>query len=296
MTAVPRGGAGHRDDYARGAICVTAAGFLFTLEAVLVKAVAGEGGLAIVVFCRAVAQFALIGGLILATRRLDDLRSDRPWLHVARSGLSVLSWFLFYTAFLDVDLALATALSFSSQLFVVALARLVLGEVVGRVRLLATLIGFLGVAIATGLGTATFEWKALYIVASAFCGAGIVFLNRLLTRTERSTTITFYVGLVTTLVSTPPMIALWQPISPWALGLLLLSGALGTIGNFLVTEGYRAAEVSSLAPYPYLKLVYAIVIGYVFFAETPAATTWIGAAVIVAATLAITLAEGRRGG
>lgn len=294
MSVIPQGAAGHRDDYARGAICVTIAGLLFTLEAVLVKVVAGEGGLAIVVFCRAAAQFVLVGGFIVATRRFGDLRSDRPHLHILRSGLSVLSWFLFYTAFLEIDLALATALSFSSQLFVVAFARLVLGEVVGPARIAATLAGFAGVAVATGVGTAAVEWKALFVVASAMCGAGIVFLNRLLTRTERSTTITFYVGFITTLVALPPMLWFWQPISGGALALLVLSGALGTLGNVLVTEGYRTAEVSSLAPYPYLKLVYAVVIGYVVFAEIPGVTTWIGAAIIVGSTLAITLAERRR--
>lgn len=285
---------GHRRDYTRSVVLVVLAGMTFTAEAVLVRLVASESNLVAVMFCRALPQFLILGGFILATRRFDELQTGRPWLHVVRSLLSVLSWFLFYTGFLRIDLTLATALSFSSQLFVVALARLVLGEAVGPVRLTATAIGFIGVVIATGAGTRDFEPMALFVVASAMCGAAIVFMNRTLTKTEHTSAITFYVGFITTAATLPLMLMWGEPMSAWTWGVLLLSGALGTVGNVLVTEGYRTSEVSALAPFPYLKLVYAMVLGFVLFAEVPTVTTLMGAAIIVGATLAVTIVEHRR--
>jgi drug/metabolite transporter (DMT)-like permease len=286
----------HRQDYARAVLLVVLAGMTFTAEAVIVRLVAGEGGIVAVMFCRALPQFLILGGYILATRRFSELATGKPWLHVARSLVSVLSWFLFYVGFLRIDLALATALSFSSQLFVVALARLVLGEAVGPARLIATAIGFAGVIIATGVGTREFEPMAVFVIGSAMCGAAIVFMNRALTRTEHTSAITFYVGAITTAATLPLMLLWGEPMSAWAWGMLLLSGALGTIGNVMVTEGYRRSEVSALAPFPYLKLVYALVLGFVLFAEVPTGTTLLGAGVIVAATLAVTYVEHKRQG
>lgn len=282
---------GHGHDNLRGAAFLVAAGLLFTAEVVIVRLVATEAAQAQVVFTRGLAQLVMVLAFVAATGRWASLRTERPRLQALRGAVSVTSWWLYYTSFFAIDLALATVLGFTSSLWVVAFAGLFLGERVGPARVAATLVGFAGVALATRLGTVAFDPIVLFGVASAMCGAGVVFLNRVLTRTETTVSISFWIGFVATLASLPVMLWAWRPIEPGAFALLLVSGLVGAIGNVLVTEGYRAGEASALAPIPFLKIAWAMLAGVVLFAEAPAWQTVLGSLVVVGAALGVARIE-----
>jgi drug/metabolite transporter (DMT)-like permease len=125
------------------------------------------------------------------------------------------------------------------------------------------------VALAAGLGEAGNAPGILVGLLSAAGGAVIVFMNRVLSRTEPTGTIMAWIRIVTTLGALPVVALGWQPLAPAVLALLVATGFLGACGMWLTIEAYRVGEVSALTPVPYLRLVVAIAAGWLIFAEVP---------------------------
>lgn len=264
----------------RGAILLSLSGLMATGESVLIRQ--AHANASQIIFFRSLVQLLVVAGVVLCFRRLDLLRTERPSLHVARGLVSIVTWWMFYASFLTLDLAMATTLSFTTQLFVVALAAVVLGENVGAWRMGTSLLGFVGVAVATRAGTSGFSVDVLYGLGGAVGGAIIIFMSRTLTRTENTITIMLYIGVITTLGAAPLAYAHWHPLTMQEMGLAILGSLLGVSAMFTMLEAYRAAEVSAMAPFTYLRIIFAVAAGFVFFAEVPAWTTYLGAFIIVA--------------
>jgi len=266
----------------RGAILLVGAALAFTLEIVLVRLTSPAVSQIDVVVFRAGAQLLFATTWLLATRGPAGFRTTRPGLHVVRGLLSLFCWALYYASFARLEIALATVLTFTTSIFVVALAGPVMGETVGRARVAATLVGFLGVVIASGLGTVGFEPAVLLGLAASLGGAGIVLMNRRLSASEPTPTIMAYIGIVTVAGSLPLAALDWSVPVGRDILLLVLIGGVGTLGMWLTIEAYRVGEVSALAPIPYVRLVFATLAGFLVFGEAPAGVFWIGAGLIVA--------------
>lgn len=271
----------------KGALLLVIASAFFTVEVALVRYAGTRVNEAQIIFCRAFAQLVLVTGFYMWTRRWFELRTNRMGLHLIRGLLSVGSWWLYYLSFRVLDLTLATTLTFTTQLFGVALAGPVLGERVTPARIVATVVGFLGVVVATGVGSAAFDPLVLIGITSAIGGTAIIFLSRALTATETTASILFYIGLITSIGAFPLLIVWWIPPDPLGIALILAGAIAGGIGMALMIEAYRVGEVSALAPFPYLRLVFAMAAGWLVFSETPGLHTVIGSAIVVAAALAI---------
>lgn len=282
-------------DNLRGAILLALAAVLFTLEATLVRATAPVANEAQIVFFRSASQLAL--SLVILCRIGDwgRLATSRPGLHIIRGLTSLSMWWLYYASFRLLDLALATTLTFATSLFVVALAAPMLGEHVGRVRWAATIIGFVGIAVAVGPVTdVSIHGVGIGLLAAAG-GAAIVILNRLLGRTENTMTIMTWIGVVTTIGSAPVAWLLWEPLGLRDAALVCLTGLLGAFGMLLTIEAYRVGEASALAPVPYVRFVIAAAVGMVFFGETPGIALLIGAALVAGASILAVRHEMRQG-
>lgn len=105
--------------------------------------------------------------------------------------------------------------------------------------------------------------------------------------TDRTETILFYMGLVVFISAIAQCFFDWQPLQLRTTALLLMMALTGTMGAWLMVEAYRHAEASSLAPYAYVRLVFAAALGVWLFADTIALTTVAGAALIIASNLAM---------
>jgi len=281
-------------DNRRGALLLVAAAAVFTAEVAVVRVIGEAASNQQIVFARALVQLLAVLALILA-REPGLLRTARPGLHLARGLTSLVCWWLYYRSFQVLDLALATTLTFTTSLFVVAFAAPLLGETVGLRRWIMTVLGFGGVVVASGTGGPVLDPGILLGLAAAAAAAALVFQNRLLARTEATTTIMFYIGLVATLGTLPGALLSWQPLDAGPLTLVALAASLGTIGMFLTIEAYRVGEVSALAPFPYIRLVFAIAVGMLLFGESPTLSTLAGGAIIIACALAVSRHEHRRG-
>lgn len=274
-------------DNLRGAALLSTGAVLFTVEVVAVRMLDGRASDGQIVFARAAMQLLVVSAWI-ALRHPAALLTRRPTLHLLRGLTSLVCWWLYYRSFQELDLALATLLTFSSSLFVVLLAGPVLGERVGGLRWAVTMLGFCGVALAALPDLTGAEASPLGLAAglgAALAAAALILQNRILARTESTVTIMFYIGLVATLGTLPIVVADWRPIGIEPLSWLVLSGGLGTAGMLFTIEAYRVGEVSALAPFPYLRLVFSALVGFLIFAEVPTPHVVAGALLIFVTVL-----------
>jgi drug/metabolite transporter (DMT)-like permease len=280
--------------FARAVLLATFSAFLFTLETIVVKAIAGVP-LATIVLARAVGQLAWTFPA-LAREGTGLLATSQLKLNLLRGALSGVSWYMYFTAFALLPLAMATVLSFTSVLFVTALAGPLLGEAVRWRRWSATVIGFAGVVVMLqpwNEAAPQIGWPAIAGILSAFLGAAIMLTTKMLARSERTSTIMFYIGLVTTLMTLPVALPGLAWPGWWNLLLLVLTGLCGPFAMHVWINALRLADASLLAPISYVRLVFAAGFGIALFGEVPDIQLGLGAVVIVGSALYITRRETR---
>lgn len=248
-----------------------------------------------VVFFRA--AFSFVPLFLLARWTVGHaavVRTERPILHVARSLAGVTSMFLYFAALMLLPLAELTAFGFVAPLFVVVLAALLLGEKVGSFRWGAALIGFGGVLLMLdprgGIGRlplSGFSTGAGLALVAALLSAFVVIFIRQMSATERSETIVFYFMLVCAVAGAATMVWTRASLTDMQTFWLVLCGILGGIGQICMTYSYRYSEPSLLAPFDYVTMIWAVLLGYFIFGEIPKAVVMAGAALVCAAGLVI---------
>ena len=263
-----------------GAALLVAAAGLFTLDVTVLRFLSPGLPFAQIIFFRSACQLVIVALWIGATR--PALFGSTRWPRLVLRGLtSLLCWWLYYASFQRLELALASTLTFTTSLFVVAMAPFVLGERIGVWRWLTTGAGFIGVILASEITGLNIEPGVLFGLGSAFAAAILIFQNRVLARTEHTATIMFWIGLVATVGTMPMAIASWAGLAAVDALLLVTASTLATVGMLLTVEAYRFGEVSALATFPYLRILFAIGVGYFVFAEIATPRELIGAAIIV---------------
>ena len=220
------------------------------------------------------------------------LRTRRLGLHVFRSVAGTGAMFSFFTAISVIPLAEVTALTFTVPLFTTIGAALLLGETVRARRWSATAVGFLGTLIVLRPGVEALSPAAMLALLAAALIAVAMLTMKALSRTESPNAIVVYMGLLMTPLSFPPALFVWQtPTDPTTWLLLLAIGLAATGGQIGLTHAFAAADASAVLPVDFIRLVFASVLGFVLFDEVPDGWTWVGAAVIISATVYIARRE-----
>ena len=238
-----------------------------------------------------------LGGLALGCgRRLcRQLSTRRPLLHLGRVGLLVASISLLFLALTHMSLADATAISFTSPLFITLLAIPILGEKVGKARWLAVLGGLCGVLVVVRPGSGLASWVSLLPLLGAVAFAAFQIVTRLLARTETTYATLFYTGLFGLIWSSLTLPLVWVTPQPWHWLAFLVQGALGVGAHLCLIKAFKLAEASLLAPFNYSKIIWAAAAGYLVFGNIPTLNTLAGAAIIALAGLFVMLHERRSG-
>ncbi|MBF9233319.1 DMT family transporter [Microvirga sp. BT350] len=213
------------------------------------------------------------------------LRSQHPGLQVLR-GLGTVGSALLFTASLRfLQVADATAIYFISPILIMALSIVFLGEVVGWRRWSAAAVGLLGVLVVIRPGTGAFNMAALLPLGGAASWAAAAVITRKMSgRDHAITTLTWsaFVGFVVLSALLP---FVWVVPSLGQVGLGISVGVFSTIGHWLIVLAYRHANASTIAPFSYIQLIWAGVLGYLVFGALPDRWTIIGAAIIAASGL-----------
>jgi drug/metabolite transporter (DMT)-like permease len=244
--------------------------------------------------------YALRGELMSA------VRTSRPFGQLGRGALSVGGMFTNFSALTRLPLADATAISFASPLITVALAAVILKEQVRFYRWTAVLLGFGGVIVMliphfdlsnyAAVGTATVATiGSILALISAFCNAGTVIQTRRLAQSETTSSIVFYFSLVTALAGAVTLPFAWHTPTGSELLALCSLGVLGGIAHIFLTESYRHATASVVAPFDYSAMLWALLLGYWVFGELPSALVYAGAIIVAGAGLFVIWRERQLG-
>lgn len=229
---------------------------------------------------------------------MNVVRTTRPLFHLIRSSAGVCSMFLNFGALAVLPLADITAFSFAAPIFAVVLAAIILHETAGPWRWGAVAIGFVGVLVmiephggVRAIFGHGFSAGVAMALGGALLAAFVVVFIRQMSTTERSETIVFYFMLTCTAAGALSMLWAAVPLSPAQLFWLVLCGLLGGIGQICMTFSYRYAEPSLLAPFDYVAMVWAVLLGYFLFSEIPEMLVMTGAGIVIASGLMIVWRE-----
>lgn len=245
-------------------------------------------------------QIFLMSPLLLRTR--GPWLTPTLWLHAARGAMIAFATLLFFSGLAYLPLADAISIFFIEPLLVTLLSALFFGELIHWRRISAICIGFIGALIIIRPTFAEIGLPALYPVGAACCFSTYILLTRKLVRHEDPIRLQFFAGIFGCLVMSLALgygtaqdinilSVVWPTLDQWLL--LALLGVIATGCHLLVTYAYRLASIGILAPFQYIEIIGASILGLAIFGEFPDAITWLGIAIIVASGLYVFHREAR---
>jgi drug/metabolite transporter (DMT)-like permease len=201
---------------------------------------------------------------------------------------------LWFTAIAHISIADTTAIGFTGPIFIMLGAAWAFGERMLWERWLAALIGFAGVLIvvAPKLSGSAGGYSLLMLASSPVFAASFL-ITKGLTRYERPAVIVLWQSISVTAFSLPLALTSWQAPTAWQWFGFLACGVLGSAGHYCLTRSYGVADISATQSVKFLDLVWASLLGWLVFADTPSRSTLIGGVVICASTLWIARREAR---
>ncbi|MBU2532968.1 MAG: DMT family transporter [Alphaproteobacteria bacterium] len=215
----------------------------------------------------------------------------QPGLQMLRSVVVLIATFCFFGAIADIPLADALAIVFVYPFVVTALSPLLLGDRVGVWRWSAVMTGFVGTLIIIRPGFQAFSPAMLLALGTGISYAAYVILTRKLAGADRPLVTLLMMGVFGTVVTTLLVPFVWVTPTPGDLAVMVAVGVLAAIAHYMIIVAHELASAPQLAPYSYVEIVAATVVGYVMFQDLPETTTWIGIAVIVTSGVVIALRE-----
>jgi drug/metabolite transporter (DMT)-like permease len=274
---------------------------LFIFMASAIKATSDHVPPGQAVFFRSAFAMPVIVVWLVWTHNLrDGIRTVSPMTHIWRGLVGTTAMGCLFAGLAFLPLPEVTAIGYAAPLLVVIFAAMFLGEKVGVFRLSAVALGMCGVLIVVaprlsvgseGVLNATEAFGAMLVLFGAVCAALAQVFIRKMVATETTSAIVFWFSFTSTCVALMTIPFGWVMPSPWEATLLVSAGLMGGVGQILLTSAYRHADASVVAPFDYASMLFALLIGYVFFAEVPTWTMLGGAALVVLAGVIIILRE-----
>ncbi|MDQ0136056.1 S-adenosylmethionine uptake transporter [Neorhizobium galegae] len=260
--------------------------FMFSLNDAMGKWLVASFSVGQVLVIRSFGAFFVLGPMIARQPISTLYKVERIPLQVLRIVFATGDLALFYAAVIYLPLADVMTFYMAGPIYVAALSHFLLGERIGWRRWLAVFIGFVGVVIALRPSSQMLAWPSVFGLVGSLSFALTLVLNRRLRATTDATLVTWQTvaGLVAGIFLS---IGHWSPFNVGELLALLLLGVVACIAHLLITRSLKLAPASVLAPLQYTLLVWAVILGWLFFGDLPDAQTWIGAGIIVIAGLFI---------
>ena len=269
----------------------------FALMATMIK-LGHESGIALaeLAFYRFAFGLPPLLAWMVLTSNLTAWRTRRPGAHLFRGALGLVNLVLGFSALAYLPLAEATTISFVAPLLAVMLSALVLNEKVGRYRWTAVAVGFAGVILVVQPSGGTLPLIGVTLAFFAALGvAGVTIAIRELGRTESTPTMVLWFSFFSILASSAFMPFFAESHDRWEWTILLILGLAEGLGQLFLTSSLRYAPVAVIAPFDYVQLLWAVLLGWLVWDTLPQAASWAGAAIIIASGLVTVWREHRLG-
>ena len=279
-----------------GMICVMGAVFTFSTQDMAIKWISGDYPLHQIVLTRASIGLLLTLAIFVPLEGgYANLLTKRLGLHFLRGLSVVIANMAFFTGLATLSLAEATAIFFVAPLLITALSVPFLGEKVGTRRWAAVFVGLSGVVVMLRPGGEVFQAATLLPLAAAFAYALLQIMTRKICKTEKASTMAFYIQITFIFVSSSVGLLFGDgrytdPNNPtvdfllrawvWpSLGDFLIMagvGCLSGVGGYLISQAYRIAEAGLVAPFEYVALPLAVFWSITLFGDWPDSVAWLG--------------------
>jgi drug/metabolite transporter (DMT)-like permease len=283
-----------RADNLRAIAAMLAAVGAFAIMDAAMKRLAADLAPAQVTFLRAAASIPFVLAPLLWIGAWQELRPRRPGLYAVRALLGLGMLLSFVYAISHASLADTYAVYLGAPLLVTALAVPILGERVPLRRWLAVGAGLAGVLIVLRpTGETLVTLGGLAAVVSALCYSLNVLTIRVLGRTESSRAMVLWFLVPVALVAGALAVPGWRPIRPEHWGWIALIGLTGAVAQYLITDAFRRAAPSVVAPFEYTAILWAIALDWVLWSVLPGSAVVAGAAIVVASGLYVLYDERR---
>ncbi|HQF31789.1 MAG TPA: DMT family transporter [Hyphomicrobiales bacterium] len=271
---------------------------VFTVMMAMIKYVSSRVPTGEVMFARSFFGMMPIVFVMLSRGEMRRaLKTENPTGHVFRGLVGVSSMFCSFLALGYLPLPDATAIGYAAPLVTVVLSALILQETIRIYRWTAVIVGFAGVllmlsphlgAASAGSGSAL---GAGFALAGAVLAAGAMITVRHLTRTETTSAIVFYFSATASVLALATLPFGWV-VPSFSDALVLVGiGLVGGIGQIFLTQSYRYADASTVAPFEYTTMLWSLAIGYMVFGDMPGIEILVGAAIVIAAGIFVILRE-----
>ena len=258
--------------------------------------------------------FALI--LVLVFVQLEGglvtLKTRRPGLHLLRGSMLVLANMFFFGALAAMPLAETVVLFYTAPLFICVLSQPILGERVGLSRWVVIGIGMVGAIVMLRPGSDVFKPISLLPIMAALSYAAMIMMTRKLGLREKAGALTFYIQIAFILISSSVGLAIGDGrydtfdntslnflLRAWVwpnlvqFQLLIICGAIVSVGGYLISQAYRIGEAPAVAPFEYASLPFALVVGYYLWGDWPDRYAFIGTGLIIGSGLLVMYLENR---
>ena len=260
--------------------------FLFSMNDAMGKWLVASFSVGQVLVIRSFGSFLILTPMIMRQGSGALFRVERPSLQLMRVVMTTADVALFYAAVAYLPLADVMTFYMAGPIYVAAISHFFLGERIGWRRWLAVFVGFVGVLIALRPSAAMFSWPSLFGLVGSLAFALTLVLGRRLRQTSDATLVAWQtVGAL--VVGFVLSISNWRSASALDLGAMLALGVVAGSAHMLITRSLKLAPASLLAPLQYSLLIWAIVLGFIFFGDIPDAQIIIGSVIIVLAGLFI---------
>jgi len=278
---------------------------LFSVMAAMIKATADSVPAGQAVFFRSFfAMFVIFIWLLQRREMPQGLRVNNAMGHVWRGVIGTTAMAMNFAALGLLPLPEVTAIGFAAPLMTVIFAAMFLGEEVRAFRLTAVGIGLIGVCVVLWPRLTIFDADqasavatigVMLVLGSALFRALAQIHIRKLVQTDQTSAIVFYFSLTASCLSLLTLPFGWIIPTLEQAALLVTAGLIGGVAQIMLTSCYRFAPASVVAPFDYVAMLFAIVIGYVWFSEVPTPQMLIGASIVISAGILIIWRERQLG-
>lgn len=275
----------------KGILLVVAAVLVFALADTATKYLAQTHPIPLIVALRYGVNLVLLVALLGPSHGTGLIRTRRTGLVLVRAGCLAIASLCLGLALKQMPVGETIAIIFLAPFGVMLLAGPLLGERVSLAAWIATIVGFAGVLLIVRPGAGLAPLGVVFALVTAAVSVGYHLLSRILSRTESTLALLTWTAIVGTCAFGPALLWTWEDFQPTRFDLLLLLalGALATLGHFLFTAAYREAPAPILAPVNYLHLVWAGLLGLIFFDHVPDPVSLLGMALVALSGVAIAL-------
>lgn len=284
----------HASSSLRGIMSMLAAVGCFALMDAAMKQLATSYSPMQVSFIRGASSLPFVLIVAFAMGKWSDLKPVRWSLHIARGALTVFMLWTFVYAISILSLADVYSIFLCAPLLITALSWPILGERVGVHRWLAIVVGLCGVFLIlkpTGQGVITLGGIAAF--AGAFAYAVNAMVIRVLKRTDTATATVFWSLAIMTLLAGVLAIPTWQPLQWDHWQWIAVIAVTGTAGQALLTDAFRRATPSVVAPFEYTALLWGVGLDWVLWSTLPNSRMYLGASIVTASGLYVIWREAR---